>query len=149
MADARRSAREPGARRETHTRRVFEVCIEALSACGEDALSQALCPGIVDPNEAVRWVDRADRLLRFGSERSALRSEVPAVAEALEALVQQVELPLGISASKVALQFVERLPAVRVLLAQDVEAAYEGDLREPAAARSSDRESRSAARCPR
>jgi serine O-acetyltransferase len=81
----------------------------------------------VDPNEAVQWVDRADRLLRFQTERSALRSEVPAVAEALEALLQQVELPLGISASKVTLQFVERLPAIRALLAQDVEAAYDGD----------------------
>jgi len=128
MADARKSVPQLGAaRRETRSRRVFDACIEALSACGDDALSRALCTGIVDPNEAVQWVDRADRLLRFQNERSALRSEVPAVAEALEALLQQVELPLGISASKVTLQFVERLPPIRALLAQDVEAAYDGD----------------------
>ena len=56
------------------TRLVFEESIRALSACGADALSQAVCSGILDPSDAVAWVERADRLIRFVSDRSALRS---------------------------------------------------------------------------
>jgi len=116
-----------GEREAAQARKIFEASIKALSACGEDALSRAVCPGIVDPNQAVDWVERADRVLRFQSERSALRSEVPVVAERLEALVSEVELPPHLSPSDVALSFVKRLPSIRALLAQDVEAAYEGD----------------------
>jgi len=116
-----------GEREAAKARKIFEASIKALSACGEDALSRAVCPGIVDPNQAVDWVERADRVLRFQSERSALRSEVPVVAERLEALVSEVELPPHLSPSDVALSFVKRLPSIRALLAQDVEAAYEGD----------------------
>ncbi len=64
---------------------ILEASIEALSSCGQDALSQAVCSGILDPKHAVDWVERADRLIRFESDRSALRSEVPALAERLDA----------------------------------------------------------------
>ena len=84
-----------GEREASSARKIFEASIKALSSCGEDALSRAVCPGIVDPNQAIDWVERADRVLRFQSERSALRSEVPLVAERLEALVSEVELPHG------------------------------------------------------
>jgi serine O-acetyltransferase len=109
------------------TRDVFETSIKALSACGQDALSQAVCSGILDPVLAVEWVERADRMIRFESDRSALRSEVPVVAERLEALLGQVDLPGPLSAAEVTLRFIERLPAIRALLAQDLEASYEGD----------------------
>ena len=77
---------------------ILEASIEALSSCGQDALSQAVCSGILDPKHAVDWVERADRLIRFESDRSALRAEVPALAERLEVLLGQVELPLGTQA---------------------------------------------------
>jgi serine O-acetyltransferase len=113
---SRRSARE-----------IYDQSIKALSACGQDAISQAVCPGILDPALAVDWVERADRLIRFESDRSALRSEVPVLAERLEELLAHVELPAGLRASDLSLRFVERLPAIRALVADDLQAAYDGD----------------------
>ena len=106
---------------------VFGATIEALAACGQDAISQAVCPGILDPKLAVDWVERADRLIRFLSERSALRSEVPSLAERLEQLLSHVELPLGASAADLTLRFIARLPAVRTLVADDLQASFDGD----------------------
>jgi serine O-acetyltransferase len=106
---------------------IFERTVDALSRCGEDALSRAMCPGLVDPDEAVRWVERVDRLLRFQSDASSLRAEVPTIAERLEPLLGRVELPLGMDAREIALRFVERLPLIRARLAEDVEASLEGD----------------------
>lgn len=86
-----------------------------------------MCPGILDPQEAVDWVERADRLIRFQSDRSSLRSEVPVLAERLEALLAQVELPGGARPAELALRFVERLPAIRALVADDLQASFDGD----------------------
>jgi serine O-acetyltransferase len=106
---------------------IFDRSIDALSRCGDDALSQAVCPGIIDPDEVVAWAARTDRLLRFQSDRSSLRSEVPTIAERLEPLLAKVDLPPGAKPRSIAMRFIERLPAIRALLAQDVEAALEGD----------------------
>jgi serine O-acetyltransferase len=106
---------------------ILDGAIDALSRCGDDALSKAVCPGIVDPDEVVAWAARADRLLRFQSDRSSLRSEVPAVAERLEPLLEKAELPPGATPRSIAMRFIERLPAIRALLALDVEAALDGD----------------------
>ena len=106
---------------------ILEASIEALSSCGQDALSQAVCSGILDPKHAVDWVERADRLIRFESDRSALRSEVPALAERLEVLLGQVELPLGTQASELTLRFIERLPVIRARVAEDLQASFDGD----------------------
>jgi len=108
-------------------RAIFETCVDALSRCGEDALSRAVCPGIVDPEDVVAWVARADRLLRFQSDRSALRAEVPTVAERLEPLLASVDLPPGATPRSLAMRFVATLPGIRALLAEDVEAAFAGD----------------------
>jgi serine O-acetyltransferase len=75
----------------------------------------------------VAWAARTDRLLRFQSDRSSLRSEVPTIAERLEPLLAKVDLPPGAKPRSIAMRFIERLPAIRALLAQDVEAALEGD----------------------
>jgi len=122
-AEQRPSGREP----RKSARDIYEQTIKALSACGQDAISQAVCPGILDPSLAVDWVERADRLIRFESDRSVLRSEIPVLAERLEVLLGHVELPPGLEASTLALRFIERLPAVRALVADDLQAAYEGD----------------------
>jgi len=112
---------------EPRSARVFEESIEALSACGSDALSQAVCAGILDPAEAVAWVERADRLIRFTSDRSALRSEIPALAERLEALLARVTLPGDATPADVTLEFVGRLPQIRARVAEDLQASYDGD----------------------
>ena len=106
---------------------VFEKAVKALSECADDALSEAACGGLVDPQQVIDWVVRAKRLVLYERDRSALRSEVPALAERLDSLLRQVELPVGIDASAVVRRFVERLPVIRSLLAEDVEAAYAGD----------------------
>ena len=121
------SASPSRARENLETNLIFETSIEALSSCGQDALSQAVCEGILDPKQVVDWVERADRLIRFESDRSALRSEVPALAERLEVLLGEVDLPGGAAAFEVALGFIARLPAIRAFVAEDLQASFDGD----------------------
>jgi serine O-acetyltransferase len=106
---------------------IFERTINDLSSGAEDALSKALAEGLPDREAVVEWVERAKRLVLVERDRSALRSEIPALAERLRRLLAQVTLRGGASADAVVLRFVERLPAVRSLVAEDVEAAFEGD----------------------
>ena len=63
----------------------FADTVEALSRCEDDALSEAACGGLLDPNEAIQWAVRAKRLVLFERDRSVLRSEVPALADRLAA----------------------------------------------------------------
>ncbi len=106
---------------------IFERAIAALASSAEDALSKAVAEGLPDREEVVDWVERCKRLVLIERDRSALRSEVPALADRLRRLLMQVTLRGGASPDAVVLRFFERLPAVRALLAADVEAAFEGD----------------------
>ena len=105
----------------------FERAIASLASSAEDALSKAVAEGLPDREEVVDWVERCKRLVLIERDRSALRSEVPALADRLRRLLAQVTLRGGASPDAVVLRFFERLPAVRALLAADVEAAFEGD----------------------
>jgi serine O-acetyltransferase len=106
---------------------VLERTIAALSASGVDSLSKAIAEGIPDREELVGWLERCQRLVLLQRDPSALRSEVPALVERLARLLRGVTLRGPRGAEEVALDFVERLPQVRALLAEDVEAAFEGD----------------------
>jgi serine O-acetyltransferase len=106
---------------------IFERTIAALSSGAENALSKAVAEGLPDRDEAVDWVERCKRLVLVERDRSALRSEIPALTDRLRRLLAQVTLRGGASPDAVVLRFVERLPAVRALVAEDVEAAFEGD----------------------
>ena len=106
---------------------IVERAIQSLSAGAEDALSKAVAEGLPDRDEVVDWVERCKRLVLAERDRSALRSEIPALADRLRRLLAQVTLRGGASPDGVVLRFVERLPAVRALVAEDVEAAFEGD----------------------
>jgi len=106
---------------------IFERAIAALASSAEDALSKAVAEGLPDREEVVDWVERCKRLVLIERDRSALRSEIPALADRLRRLLTQVTLRGGASPDAVVLRFFERLPAVRALLAADVEAAFEGD----------------------
>jgi serine O-acetyltransferase len=75
----------------------------------------------------VGWLERCQRLVLLQRDRSALRSELPALVERLGRLLRGVTLRGTRGAEELALAFVERLPQVRGLLAEDVEAAFEGD----------------------
>ncbi|MEE8580351.1 MAG: serine O-acetyltransferase EpsC [Myxococcota bacterium] len=106
---------------------VLEDTIDALSKCADDALSKAVCEGVLDPQEAIVWVERTERLVLYQRDRSALRSEVPVVADHLRALLHQLELQNGLKVEAIVRRFMARLPGIRRMLAEDVEAALEGD----------------------
>lgn len=111
---------------------VLEAAVEGLAGCDETVLSETVCGGILDPTLVTDWVDRTKRLLRFRVDPAELRSEVPAVANGLFKLLEQVELPeTGPDAATLATRFISRLVTLRERLSHDVEAAYSGD---PAAA---------------
>jgi serine O-acetyltransferase len=105
----------------------YEATIQALSAPGDDALSKADSEGYPDWHEVVEWAERAKTVILHVRDRSSLRSEVPALAERFRRLLDRVTLPDGLSAEALTASLVARLPAVRALLAEDVEAAFEGD----------------------
>ena len=106
---------------------VLDATIRSLSKCADDALSKAVCEGILDPNEAIDWVTRTERLVLFQRDLSAIRTQVPVVADHLRALLHQLELQNGLDVEQIVRHFISRLPTVRSRLAEDVEAALEGD----------------------
>ncbi len=101
--------------------------IKALSECADDALSKAVCEGIIDPAEAIDWAARAKRVILYQRDCAGLRSEIPSLVDRLQSLLRQVELPANHTPESVARGFVVKLPRVRLMLAEDVEAAFEGD----------------------
>ncbi|MDG2335271.1 MAG: serine O-acetyltransferase [Myxococcota bacterium] len=106
---------------------VIEAAVEGLSGCTDNALSQAVCRGIVDPQRVVDWADRTERLLRFQFDRAELRSEIPVVAEHLHGLLEALDLPLNQSPGSVTTDFVSSLVGLRESIAEDVAAAFDGD----------------------
>lgn len=105
---------------------VLKQLVNALSAMGDDALTKAAAEGIPERDDVIAWVERCKRLVLTQRDISALRSELPALVERLEGLVSGV-VPVGVDAERVALEFAAQLPGIRALLAEDVEAAFEGD----------------------
>ena len=104
-----------------------EAAIAALAQTNGDALAKAHADGFPDPHEVVEWAERVKHLVLHQRDRSRLRAEVPALGERLERLLRAVTLPPGADAAGVVARFLAALPRVRSLLAEDVEAAFEGD----------------------
>ena len=109
------------------SRDVFETAIRALAASGDDALSKADGEGLPVWDDVVEWTERAKTLVLHQRDRSSLRSEIPALAERIHRSVVRVGLPDGSDPQAAVEGFITRLPGVRALLAEDVEAAFEGD----------------------
>jgi len=118
-----------GARRQSPSDRdrILSETVRALSERTDDEFSRAVCPGGLDPSEVMEWVERARKLVLYQCDRSALRSEVPALVERLEGLLEQVELPSGKAATDIALAWAADLPGLRNQVAADVQAAFDGD----------------------
>jgi len=114
-----------------HLDDVLDATTVALSKAGDDALSKAVAEGFPDRSDVVAWTDRLRSMLERQRDRSVLRVEVRSLAERLLRLLGSVALPEGLTPEHVAADFFARLPAVRELIAEDVEAAFDGD---PAAA---------------
>jgi serine O-acetyltransferase len=106
---------------------VIEQTIEALAASREAALSKAAAEGLPERAEVVDWIERTKRLVLTQPERSALRSELPWLANRLAELLAPLALPDGATPEGVVEAFLPRLPAIRALLSADVEAAFESD----------------------
>jgi serine O-acetyltransferase len=106
---------------------VLHRTIAALSTSADDALTKAAGEGLPDRYRVAEWVQRCKRLLLTQRDRSALRSEIPALAERLADLLRDVTLPGGVESQSVLERFIERLPRIRARLAEDVEAAFDGD----------------------
>jgi serine O-acetyltransferase len=106
---------------------VIKSTIAALSTPGDDALTKAAAEGVPDREEVIEWAERIRALVLLERDRSVLRSELPYLAERLEKLFAKLALPDGASPRALVETFIQRLPAVRALLAEDLEAAYEGD----------------------
>jgi serine O-acetyltransferase len=101
--------------------------ISALSSAADDSLTKATGEGIPDRDEVFDWVARCKALVLTQRDRSMLRSEVPALVERLLRLLRGVNLRNGNSPEEAAAAFVAKLPEIRSQLAEDVEAAFEGD----------------------
>jgi serine O-acetyltransferase len=106
---------------------ILEATIAALSSANGDALAKAAAEGFPERTEVVDWAERLLRLVLHQRDRSALRAELPTLAAKLRRILETLSLPPGLAADALVGRFVARLPAVRVLLAQDVEAAFDGD----------------------
>jgi len=105
---------------------IVKQVVAALSASGDDALTKAAAEGMPEREDVIAWVERCKRLVLTQRGNSALHFEIPALADRLESLLSDVGLA-GRDPEEVALGFVAQLPAIRALLAEDVEAAFEGD----------------------
>jgi serine O-acetyltransferase len=106
---------------------VYDDAIQALSAPIDDALSKADAEGFPDWSEVVAWTERLKALVLHQRDRGVLRAELPLLGERLARLLARVSLPEGRTPEQVVAAFVARLPEVRARLAEDVEAALEGD----------------------
>jgi serine O-acetyltransferase len=112
----------------THNRdEVFTKVIAALSTNSDAALAKASAEGLPDRIEVVEWVQRAKRLVLMERDRSALRSALPHLMDQLYRLMEGLTLRDDVSREFVIEKLLERLPAIRTRLSEDVEAAYEGD----------------------
>jgi serine O-acetyltransferase len=105
----------------------YAAAIQALSAPGDDALSKADAEGFPDWSEVVGWAERLKALVLHRRDRGSLRAELPALGGRLLAFLARLPLPEGASPEDLVARFVALLPEVRTRLAEDVEAALEGD----------------------
>jgi len=105
----------------------LDAAIRALASGDGDALAKAHAEGFPDRQQVVDWAERVKHLVLHQRDRSALRSEVPTIADRLARLLENANLPAGVAIDRLVSRFLERLPRVRLLLAEDVEAAFEGD----------------------
>lgn len=106
---------------------VHESVAAALSAAGDDALSKADAEGYPEAQAVVEWTEHALAVVLRERDRSALRASLTRLDERLHALLGAVALPPGLDAESAAERFLGRLPEVRRALAEDLEAALEGD----------------------
>jgi serine O-acetyltransferase len=105
----------------------LDRAIANLSRKADAALSKASEEGLPEPAAVVDWVERMKRLVLVEHDRGSLRSELPYLTERLAQLMEGLQLRDGRDPDVVIERFLDRLPGIRTLLSEDVEAAFEGD----------------------
>ena len=106
---------------------VYDATIQALSAAGRRRPLQGRRRGLPRLGEVVAWTERVKALVLHQRDRGSLRAELPALGERLLRFLARLPLAEGADAEAVVVRFVAALPGVRARLAEDVEAAFEGD----------------------
>jgi serine O-acetyltransferase len=106
---------------------VLEPSVAALARSGDDALSKACSEGCPDWDAVVAWTDRTRQLVLRQRQPSVLRAELPGMAGRLLEILRSTPASPYVDPEWVVARFVECLPQVRACLAEDVEAAHEGD----------------------
>jgi serine O-acetyltransferase len=107
--------------------KILEGVVSALSGGEDSALGRAAREGLPEPEEVADWIDRCKRLVLMQRERSALRSEVPHLAQRLHDLLVAV-CPTGACEPRTIVEtFLPKLPEIRTRLDEDVQAAFRGD----------------------
>ena len=106
---------------------VLDAAIEALAGDGDDALAKAAAEGFPDPEGVIAWTDRVRNVLLHQRDPFALRSELATLVDHLVTLLEALPGGLPCSAEEISRCFLQTLPGIRAQLAEDVEAAYEGD----------------------
>ncbi len=105
----------------------LERTLSALSESGEDALSKADGEGYPNWEEAVEWTERLKDVVLHERDRATLRSTLDALRGRFLSVMSQVGLSGAIDAEAVWETLQAKLPEIRTMLAEDVEAAFEGD----------------------
>jgi serine O-acetyltransferase len=107
---------------------VLEPTIALLSTSNGDALCKACSEGACPSwDDVVEWTERTKQLVLRQRQAAALRAELPALADRLLQMLETTPISGDLDRPAIAARFVERLPEVRARLAEDVEAAFEGD----------------------
>jgi serine O-acetyltransferase len=101
--------------------------IAALSACGDDALSKACGEGYPDPVVIADWARRLEFVLLHVREDDVLRATLPELAQQLLQVLRSLALREDVTSEFVVARFLEQLPEIRFRVAEDVEAAFQGD----------------------
>lgn len=101
--------------------------VDALGRQTPDVLAKASKEGLPDLASVSAWSHRLRRVILLTRDPAVLRSEVPALAKETRRLVECSDLPTGLDAARLAEAFLAALPEIRALLAEDVEAAFQGD----------------------
>lgn len=105
----------------------FDETLRALSGSGDDALSKADTEGYPDWDAAVEWTERLKAAVLHQRNRGALRSTLSSLRDRFLVLVERVGLPNELDPVEIWEDLRSALPNIRVLLAEDVEAAFECD----------------------
>jgi serine O-acetyltransferase len=105
----------------------FAETLVSLSRSGDDALSKADTEGYPDWDAAVEWTERLKAVILHQRDRGALRSTLDSLHDRFLALLEKVGLSSDADPEAIWEDLQAALPEIRALLAEDVEAAFEGD----------------------